>query len=310
MSDSLNQADKFVGLEISNSAINAVCIDGSGNIIAAANTLIDQKAEAFSEIVRFINELKEKFGSFDKMGIAVPGLINPQTKRVAFSTFIPEHEKKDFFGELETETGLKFLVENDANAAAYGEFLIGAGRKSQNIFYATFGTGVGGAFIFDGKIWRGASGFAGEFGHIAINSEGLKLEDVASAANIVARTQNRFHQDQTSSLNKIGEAEITLIDIINAAKNEDDFAQMMLERTGNYIGTAIASVINLLNIEKIVVGGEIMQAKHLVLDAIIQRAKEISFTPSFKTTEIIEGKLGENAAAIGAALLSADSSIS
>ena len=84
------------------------------------------------------------------------------------------------------------MVENDANAAAYGEFLLGAGRGSRNMFYATIGTGVGGAIIFDGKIWRGASGFAGEFGHIAIDSEGLKLEDVASIRNIVRAHEKPF----------------------------------------------------------------------------------------------------------------------
>lgn len=307
MSDAANQTGKFAGIEISNSAINSVCIDKSGKILAAHQVLIEDDAENFTVLLGFIDEIKERFGNFDKIGIAVPGLINPQTKRVAFSTFIPEHEKLDFFGSLESKTGLKFLVENDANAAAYGEFLIGAGRGSRSMFYATLGTGVGGSFIFDGKVWRGASGFAGEFGHIAVNAEGLTLEGVASSANIVERTRNRFHQDQTSSLSKIGEYEITLTDIVKAAENEDDFAQMMLERTGNYVGTAIAGVINLLNIEKIVIGGEIMQAGHLVLDAIIHRAKEISFAPAFETTQIVKGKLGENAAAVGVALLSAES---
>ncbi len=79
---------------------------------------------------------------------------------------------------------------------------------------------------------------------------------------------------------------------------------MMLERTGTYIGTALAGVINLLNIEKIVIGGEIMQAGDFVLEAIIHRAKELSFMPSFRTTEIVAGKLGENASAIGVAFLS------
>jgi glucokinase len=175
------------------------------------------------------------------------------------------------------------------------------------MFYATIGRGVGGALIFDGHIWRGVSGFAGEFGHIAVDADGLKLEDVASREGIVRRTRERFHQDHTSSLSKFGEEEITISDIVTAAENEDDFAQMMLKRTGFYIGTAIASVINLLNIEKIIVGGEIMEAKHLVLDAIIERAGELSFAPSFETTQIVEGELGDNATAIGAAFLSDES---
>jgi glucokinase len=175
------------------------------------------------------------------------------------------------------------------------------------LFYATFGTGVGGAFIFNGQLWRGDSGFAGEFGNVAINSEGLRLEDVASAANIVRRARSRISQDSTSSLSRLAEQEITIAEIVAAAEQEDDLAQLMLERTGKYIGTAISSVINLLDVEKIVVGGKIMMARHLVLDAIIERAGTFSFAPSFRNTSIVTGELGENAAAIGAALVAAES---
>ncbi|HLM60559.1 MAG TPA: ROK family protein, partial [Pyrinomonadaceae bacterium] len=88
------------------------------------------------------------------------------------------------------------------------------------------------------------------------------------------------------------------------AKMGDDFARLMLDRTGIYVGTAVAGVINLLNIERIVVSGLIMEAEHLVLDAIIRRARELTFAPSFEATQIVSGKLGEDAASIGAALLS------
>lgn len=216
---------------------------------------------------------------------------------------MPEHSDSDIVREIRSAAGVDVVIENDANAAAYGEFKLGAGRGSRNLFYITLGEGVGGAFIFDGEIWRGAAGFAGEFGYVPIDAEGTRLEDFASRANIVRRVKSRIHQDNTSSLNNIGEDEITLDAIISAAKKDDDFAQMMLKRTGTYVGSAVASVINLLNIERIVIGGEIMTAKHLVADAIIQRCKELSFRPSFDSTKIVEGKLGENAAAIGAALL-------
>jgi len=132
----------------------------------------------------------------------------------------------------------------------------------------------------------------------------MRLEEVASAANIVRRTRSRFHQDSTASLSKLSEEEINMDEIVAAADRDDDFAQMMLERTGMYVGTAVASVINLLNIEKVVVGGEIMQAKHLVLHALVERARELSFAPSFDSTSIVEGELGANAAAIGAAFIS------
>jgi glucokinase len=223
--------------------------------------------------------------------------------RVAYSTHFPEHSSVDIKEEIVAATGRTPLIENDANAAAYGEFKKGAGRGSKNLFYVTLGQGIGGAFILDGKIWRGASGFAGEFGYLTINSEGLRLEDVASAGNIVRRTRSRFNRDSTSSLNRFEEQAINLEEIVTAADNGDDFAQLMLERTGSYIGVGVASVINLMNIETIVVGGEIMQAGHLVLDSIIRRAKELSFAPSFAQTTIASGQLGPNAAAVGVALL-------
>ena len=296
-------SEKLVGVEISNSVFKAVCLDADGSLLDSNKVSFDRSQLNLPQLADFINQLRQKFGSFERIGIAVPGLVRKDTKRVAFSTFIPEHSETDLLGELESATDLKITIENDANAAAYGEFRLGAGRGNNNMFYATLGSGIGGALIFDGKIWRGTSGFAGEFGYIAVNSDGMRLEDVASATNIVRRTRSRFHQDSTSSLSQLAEDQITLGDIIREAKNNDDFAQMMLKRTGMYVGTAIAGVINLLNIEKIVIGGEIMQAEHLVLNAIIQRARELAFAPSFEKTQIVEGALGETSAAVGAALL-------
>jgi glucokinase len=233
--------------------------------------------------------------------------VHHETKRITHSTYIPEHETINFTGELEAATGLKITIENDANAAAYGEYRLGAGRGSRDLFYVMLGTGVGGALIFDGKIWRGASGFAGEFGQVAINSEGMKLEDVASNVNIVRRTRNRFHQDSTSSLGKLDEDEIRIAGIVSEARDGDDFARLMLDRTGIYVGTAIAGVINLLNIERIVISGQIVEADRIVLDAIVRRARELTFPPSFEATQIVASRLGDNASAIGAGLLSAES---
>lgn len=304
MTEANIQSEKLIGIEVSGSMLKAVCLDGGRNIVGGLQTPIFRKEETAPQLIVFLKDLTEKFGEFEKVGIAVPGLINRQTQRVAFSTHFPEHEKIDLLGELAASVRQKIIIENDANAAAYGEFRLGAGQGSRNMFYITLGKGVGGALIFEGRIWHGIAGFAGEFGHIAINEDGVKLEDVASAANIVRRTRERFSQDSTSSLGSLDEDEIGIADLVREAENGDDFARLMLERTGNYVGTALAGVINLLNIEKVVVGGLIMQAEHLVLDSIMRRARELSFVPSFDSTSISRGSLKENATAVGAALLS------
>jgi glucokinase len=304
MQENTAQTENLVGIEVSKTKMIAVCLGADGGVIDGFKSVVDPAQETLPQLVRLIGETRERYGEFGKLGLAVPGLLERQTNRVTFSTRFPELAGIDLPDELERATGLEICVKNDANAAAYAEHIFGAGRGSKNMFYVTLGAGIGGALIFNERLWEGASGFAGEFGHIAINSEGMKLEDFASSENIVRRTKSWFHKDTTSSLNTIGEERITIADIVREAINEDDFARMMLERTGTYVGTALAGVINLLNIERIVVGGEIMQAGEIVLEAIIERARELSFMPSFRAAGIVAGELGENAGAIGAALLS------
>ncbi|MFN0141665.1 MAG: ROK family protein [Pyrinomonadaceae bacterium] len=306
MAENIKTMAERVGVEISAASINAVVLGEDGGIAKSHSVVLTADSPMVEQLVALVDTLKKEIGGINRIGLAVPGLIDRASGRVAFSTNMPENASVDLINEIKYTTSLDVVIENDANAAAYGEFLLGAGRGVRNMFYATLGDGVGGAFIFNSEMWRGAAGYAGEFGHVTINSEGMKLEEVASAANIIRRTRARFHQDSTSSLNNLPEESITLAAIIAAAESDDDFAQMMLERTGSYVGAAIASVINLLNIEKIVVGGAIMQAKGVVLNAIIERARELAFAPAFEATSIVEGELGLNAAAAGAACLSGE----
>lgn len=299
------QAGKLVGVEVSSLVLRAVCLNQAGEAIDLHEAAIDRRESITSQLISFINEIKPRFGDFgNRVGVAVSGLIDRRTNRVALSRHTPEYVAVDLAAEIRRATGLEVVLENDANAAAYGEFALGAGQGTHNIFYVLLSSGIGGAFIIEGKLWRGASGFAGEFGHILVDSEeDLRLEDVANSANILRRIKTRVHQDSTSSLVKINEDQLSIADLVNAANNGDGFTQMMLERTGTYVGTAIASVINLLNIEKIVVGGEIMGAGEPILEGINKNARELSFQPSFETSEIVAGRLGNRAIATGAALL-------
>ena len=247
--------------------------------------------------------------------MGVPGLVNPQTGRVVISSDIPSVVREDLRASLAQTSGLPVALDNDANAGALGEYAAGAGRGSRNMFYVTIGTGIGGALILDGRLWRGASGFAGEFGHITIDPEGVEcacgnvgcLETVASAPNIVRRTHERLMRDSTSSLSRLGlNKNFSAADIAHEARGGDDFAAMMMARTGRYIGTAIASVINLLNTERIVLGGGVMDAGELILEPIVQEARRRSFQPNFESTQIVAATLGPDAVPIGAALLARD----
>jgi glucokinase len=183
------------------------------------------------------------------------------------------------------------------------------------MFYITIGEGIGGAIILDGKLWTGASGFAGEFGHITIDAEGIEcecgntgcLETLASGPSIVRRANDRLYRDGTSSLSKLAiNKNFTAEDVAHEAKNGDDFSMMMIERTGRYIGIGVASVLNLLNIERVVLGGGVMDAGELILNPIIHEARRRAFQPCFEATQIVAATLGPDAASIGVAMLARD----
>jgi len=304
---------KFIGINLSGIQARAALIDQSGTLI---NTKVAEVApkQLIPQLAAMVEELGSR-SSIAAIGIAIPGLVNRQTDRVIAPRDLPANMVEDLHGALMRATGLRVELENDANAAAYGEYKVGAGRGARNLFYMMIGNGIGGAIILDGKLWTGASGFAGEVGHITIDTEGIEcvcgntgcLETVASAPSIVRRARERLNRDSTSSLSRLAlNKTFTADDIAHQANDGDDFALMMIERTGKYIGTGVANVINLLNIELVVLGGGVMDAGALILNPIIQEVKRRAFQPCFEATEIVAAKLGLDGAPIGAALLARD----
>src|SRR5688572_6635660 len=304
----------FIGINVSGSHARAALVDNAGQVIIRRD--IDITAENIvAQLAEVASELRSSGGNVAAIGVAIPGLVNRQTDRVVVARDLPSTTVENLHGELMRATGLRVEIENDANAEAYGEYKAGAGMGSRNLFYMMIGNGIGCAIILDGKLWTGASGFAGEVGHITIDTEGLEcvcgntgcLETVASAPSIVRRARERLNRDSTSSLSRLGlNKNFTADDIAHAANEGDDFALMMIERTGKYIGTGVATVINLLNIERIVLGGGVMDAGALILNPIIQEVKRRAFLRCFEATEIVAAKLGPDAAPIGVALLARD----
>jgi glucokinase len=308
----------FIGIEFSGLKLRAATVNNDG-VIGERREAQLQLDGLVGQVAQLVGELREHERNIAAVGIAIPGLVNRQTDRVVASRDLPGIVRENLHAELMESTGLRFELENDANAAAYGEFKIGAGRGSRDLFYITIGEGIGGAIILDGKLWTGASGFAGEVGHITIDTEGSEcecgntgcLETIASAPNIVRRANERLNRDSTSSLSRLAmNKNFTADDMAREAKEGDDFSLMMIERTGKYIGTGVASIINLLNIERIVLGGGVMQAGDLILKPIIQEAKRRAFQPCFEATQIVAAALGPDAATIGAAMLARDAAIS
>src|SRR5438874_2161075 len=305
--------NNFAGIEVALATMRGVLISEAGEVIGRRESTYEPE-NLISAIADLTKALRE-FGEIKSVGVAIPGLVNRETDRVLISTGLPFTAQEHIHAELMQATGLRFELENDANSAAYGEYKAGAGRDARDIFYIGIGDAIGGAIILDGKLWTGASGCAGEIGHITIDTEGAEcvcgntgcLETIASGPNIVRRARERLNRDSTSSLSRLAMQEsFTAGDLALEANNGDDFSVMMLERTGRSIGIAVASMINLLSIERIILGGAVMEAGDLIVEPIIAEARKRSFQQCFEATKVVAAELGADGVAIGAALLARD----
>ena len=257
------------------------------------------------------------FGSIKAIGIGVPGLVDARTKRVRALPNLGDITDIDLHEEIEARTGLPVVLDNDANTAAYGEWQCGAARGSEGGIYITMGTGIGAGVIQQGRIHRGAHGFAGEFGHFKIGIDGLEcgcgssgcLETVASGPNIVRRTRELLLDDPRWSSSPLAEkmgGRLSCEDVVEAAETGDGFAQLVLTETANYLGLAVANAINLLDPDLVVLGGPAMQGNEFLLESV--RAETLSriFVPGFAPARIVMSTLGSDAGVIGAAMMARD----
>jgi glucokinase len=322
MTTNRNDHPVFVGIDLGGTTLKGALVSATGELLKVIRQDTEQESSQrlFEQIVTAIRTLRDDQEAGDHVaavGIGIPGLFNQKSGRIELMPNLPALTEISIVEELERETGLPVALDNDANVATYGEHQVGAARGRRDVFLVTLGTGIGAGLIINGQLYRGASGFAGEFGHMTIDPEGIEcacgnigcLETIASGPNIVRRTRERLYRDRTSSLSRLAlprDREFTAEDIARAAREGDEMAQVMMERTGMFLGIAIAAVINLLNVEMVVLGGGVMEAGDLILKPTIDETRRRAFPPSFGACEIVIAELGPSAGMIGAALLARD----
>lgn len=206
-------------------------------------------------------------------------------------------------------TGIRTFLENDANAAGYGEFIAGAGKGADTMIMMTLGTGVGGAVVIDGHLRRGPCWTGGELGHVIIQDGGRQcgcgqrgcLEAYASATATVARFLEGLQYGWPTSLKNTPPEEITCAAIFKAAQAGDALAAQTVAGTARYIAIAAASLANLLNPDRMVISGGMIQAGDFLFDQI--RAEYLShpFAKPVHHMQILPASLGEDAGVVGAA---------
>lgn len=208
---------------------------------------------------------------------------------------------------LAREAGIQVQIENDANAAGWGEYWAGAGLGSRSMVMFTLGTGVGGAIIHQGELIRGPDWTAGELGHMVVVAGGRTcgcgnhgcIEAYASATATVARFREAMRFGWHTALAE--RKDFTCADIFDAALDGDNLAKHIVAETGRYLGIIAANMANALNPERCVFSGGMIQAGPILFDAIRESAREHSFQAPGKRMQILPAALGADAGLIGAA---------
>ncbi|TET40444.1 MAG: ROK family protein, partial [Elusimicrobia bacterium] len=209
---------------------------------------------------------------------------------------------------------LKVVLDNDANAAAWGTYILETKRKAKNLLCITLGTGVGGGLILNGRIYHGASGSAGEIGHITLNPQGEKcrcgnygcLETYVGSAYIVKKAVKEIRKGERSLIKKLAGGNlqsITSQTIQTAALKGDKLARRIWKEAGEYLGIALSGVINLLNPEVIVFGGGVAKAEELIFQSMKKEIRKRTFRVPFEKVKFTHTKFGADLGVIGAALL-------
>lgn len=257
-------------------------------------------------LLEYLGQEKKELSFNDiSIGISSAGQIDPIKGKVIYATDnLPGWTGMEIKRRLESTFGIDTFVENDVNCFALGEANFGLGQGKSHILCITVGTGIGGAIIIDGKLYRGWKGSAGELGHITIDYNGNTcncgsrgcIETYASGPAIEKQyKKNLKNQAQVTTQRHQKRNDITCKDIGILAEYGDEYAISVLKTAGTHLGICLSGLLNLLNPEIVILGGGVLRTGEIYIEAARQIVKTKSLKP-MRDTPIIKSKLKGNVA--------------
>lgn len=261
-------------------------------------------------IIEKIGCLKERFPEVKAVGIGVPGAVFFSTGITYNLTNVPGWENVPLRDIMESRTGLPTVVDNDANCMAYAEWKFGDARRFENVVAVTLGTGVGGGLILGGRLYRGSQFAAGEIGQMSIDFEGVDgpygnfgaLERYVGNQQISELAAARFREAGREATPQMCAPEA----LADAACEGDEVARQVWRRVAEYLGTALASVIYLLNPGAIIIGGGVSHAGEVLFEPLKERIRSMLSVEFFESLHILPAEFGNDAGIIGSAALAAE----
>lgn len=306
----------IIGVDLGGTKIATVLTDACGKILGRGElaTEADRGQDAVIEnVFKSVDMvLAETCISTDEvigLGIGSPGPLDAQSGVVLEAPNLG-WENVPIRDILQERYNVPVYLENDANAAGLAEQRFGAGRGSRHVLYVTVSTGVGGGIILDGKAYQGAHGIAGEIGHIAIDPEGPLcncgstgcLEAFASGTGLVKRATTAIKTGAKSKvLDMVGGdlSKVTAVTLAEAARSGDEFAIDMYKSVGRYLGVGLASIVNFMDPEVIVIGGGLSKSADLFFEEMRKTINERAFKAAAEKVRVVRSELGGDVGTLG-----------
>lgn len=316
----MSHGSLYVGLDVGGTSMKGGVVDDTGRSLGSVSLPTEAHRGQEFGLERMCEAIRHAVAAADlslakitAIGVATPGtmdipagvIIDPPNLKPWRNVPVREHIRKVF--------KLPVAFQNDANAAAYGEFWAGAGKPAQSLVMFTLGTGIGGGIIVNDLILEGRHSHGGELGHMKIELAGGRLcgcgqigclEAYASATSVVKRTVERLRQSKTkSTLRQMARKEggLSARDVFEAAVDGDAMASEIVEQTAYYLAVGAANAMHVIDPEMVVFGGGMIGAGETFLDMIRAGVKRVALPIPAARTQIQYASLGSDAGYIGAA---------
>ncbi|MBQ3916001.1 MAG: ROK family glucokinase [Ruminococcus sp.] len=310
----------YVGIDLGGTNIVAGVVDEEYNIIAKASTKTNcprPEKEIADDMARMaleaVKNAKLTIDDIEWIGVGTPGIANSATGIIEYSNNLG-FKDTPMVKYIQETIDKPVFIENDANAAAYGEFVAGAAKGAKNAVCITLGTGVGGGIIIDGKIYAGSNFAGAEIGHTVIEVDGVQcscgrkgcFEAYSSATGLIRMTKESMAQNPDSIMNQMAEdkGKVTARTSFDCMRAGDKYAKAVVDKYIKYLAAGITNTINIFQPDVLCIGGGVCNEGDPLLLPVKELVKNEVYTRnSEKNTEIVIAKLGNDAGIIGAAFL-------
>ncbi|MEI0579752.1 ROK family protein [Brachyspira pilosicoli] len=311
--------DAVIALDIGGTSIKGAIINEEGKILYKDNFNIEANftsEEHKTNISNIIKKLLENMPSEYRaigIGLDCPGVMNSETFHMGGAENVPGlHGMK--FSDIGDLFDLPVRTANDASMAALGEAKYGSGKDKEykSVMFITLGTGVGGGFVFNGKLFTGSLGGAGEVGHVFVVPDGDKcncgssgcIERYASATGFIAMAKQKIHKNVIPTTLTYEELERDKAKaIFDAAKKGDILAKETIAECSYYLGMSIAQALNMLDLDLVLIGGGLCKDFDMMIEHIKRAVNNYGLRMMVRNLEIKPASLGNDAGVLGCAAM-------